>query len=97
MMGNIHKRVFINRIAEHLGDSQENIKNIIDTFTAQVIENLKEGKDLEFRDFGVFRIKNRPARIGINPRTKEKVKIGPKRHVHFKMSKMMKRMIQKKS
>ncbi|MFH1707566.1 MAG: HU family DNA-binding protein [Planctomycetota bacterium] len=88
-MDNIHKRSLINRIAEGMDDSQDNIKKIIDSFTAEMLEHLKEGQDIEFRGFGVFRVKNRPGRKGINPKTQEKVEIAAKKHVHFKMGNVM--------
>ena len=92
-MGNTHKRDIINRIAEHFDDSQENIKYIVDCFTEQLLINLGNGRDIEFRGFGVFRIKERPGRMGINPKTQEKVEIDPKKHVHFKMGSELKQAI----
>ena len=92
-MGNTHKRDIINRIAERFDDSQENIKYIVDCFTEQLLRNLGNGKDIEFRGFGVFRIKKRPGRIGINPKTQERVEIDPKKHVHFKMGSALKQAI----
>ena len=78
-MPNVHKRKIINKIADQFGDSQENIKKIIDTFTLELIDNLKNGRDIEFRGFGVFRVKERPGRRGINPKTQEKVDIDAKK------------------
>ena len=95
-MENIHKRTIINRIAENYNDSQKSIKEIIDCFTEEMLANLKNGIDLEFRGFGVFRVKSRPARKGINPKTQEKVDIEPKKHVHFKMGNEMKKAVRLK-
>lgn len=92
-MGNTHKRDIINRIASHFGDSQHNIKHIIDCFTEQVIVTLGNENDIEFRTFGVFRVKERPGRTGINPKTMEKVNIAPSKHVHFKMGSALKKAV----
>jgi nucleoid DNA-binding protein len=45
---------------------------------------------LEFREFGVFEIKERAARKAQNPRTLEKVDVPAKRVVKFKVGRMMK-------
>jgi nucleoid DNA-binding protein len=94
-MANIHKRSLINKIAKQFNDSQENTKKIIDCFTAQMLETLKSGNDLELRGFGVFRIKERGSRKGINPKTQEKVDVPPKKHIHFKMGSLMREAISK--
>jgi len=44
---------------------------------------------LEFRDFGVFETKTRPARIAQNPRTLKKVQVPAKRRVTFKAGRLM--------
>jgi hypothetical protein len=45
---------------------------------------------LEFREFGVFEIKERAARKAQNPRTLEKVRVPAKRVVKFKVGRLMK-------
>jgi len=89
-MANIHKREIINRIAERFNDSQENVKQIVDCFCQKIIDHLREGYDIEFRGFGIFRIKDRSGRRGVNPKTLEKIEVVPKKYVHFKMGKVMK-------
>ena len=96
-MPNVHKRVLINKMADRFNDSQENVKRIIDCFSGELLTSLKQGHDLEFRGFGVFRVKERPARRGINPKTQERVDIKPKRHVHFKMGTEMKELVRKRT
>lgn len=93
-MANVHKRALINRVAENLNQPQENVKSIIDCFTDELIANLSEDNDIEFRGFGVFRVKNRPGRKGINPKTQATVEVPAKRHIHFKMGNTMKKLIQ---
>jgi hypothetical protein len=45
---------------------------------------------LEFRDFGVFEVKERAARVAQNPKTLVPVKVPPKRTVKFKVGRLMK-------
>ena len=51
----------------------------------EIIAELAAGNRLEFREFGVFEVKERPARRAQNPRTLEKVDVPPKRVVKFKV------------
>jgi hypothetical protein len=45
---------------------------------------------LEFRDFGVFELRSRAARLAQNPKTMEKVFVPCKRTVKFKIGRLMK-------
>ena len=48
-----------------------------------------EGGRVEIRGFGSFGLNSRPARIGRNPKTGEKVQVPPKYVPHFKAGKDM--------
>ncbi len=52
----------------------------------EIIDELGHGNRLEFRDFGVFEVKVRKARVGRNPATGAEIKIGPSKTVGFKPS-----------
>ena len=64
-------------------DAELVVKNILDS----MIETLNKGKRIEIRGFGSFSLNKRPARIGRNPKTGEKVNTPEKKTIHFKMSK----------
>ncbi len=51
---------------------------------------IKKHERLEIRDFGVFQIKQRKARIGRNPATGEQIQIPAKRVVKFRVAKAAK-------
>ena len=63
---------------------------LIDLFLQGMKEGLKSGDTIEFRDFGVLRVRNRPARQARNPKTGEKLVTDPKRVVYFKQSRTLK-------
>jgi integration host factor subunit beta len=44
---------------------------------------------LEFRDFGVFEVKERAARTAQNPKTLKKIQVPAKRRVKFKIGRVM--------
>ena len=66
---------------------------IVDTLFESVIKALKAGDKLEVRGFGSFRVRQRNARIGRNPKTGEKVDVPAKRVPYFKPSKELKDLI----
>jgi len=83
------KKELVNRIAERTGQTKVVVKDIIQSFLDEIIHELSEGKRLEFREFGVFEVKERAARRAQNPRTLEKVSVPAKRVVKFKVGRMM--------
>jgi integration host factor subunit beta len=66
---------------------------IVDTLFESVIKALREGDKLEVRGFGSFRVRQRNARVGRNPKTGEKVEVPAKRVPYFKPSKELKDLI----
>ncbi len=69
---------------------------IVDTLFESVIKALKAGDKLEVRGFGSFRVRQRNARVGRNPKTGEKVEVPAKRVPYFKPSKELKDLINQK-
>jgi len=90
MSKTITKKDLVDRIAQKTGSRRVHVKRIIQEFLDEIIRELGEGNRLEFRDFGVFEIRSRAARIAQNPKTMEKVKVPPKRTVKFKVGRLMK-------
>lgn len=68
---------------------QRDIELIVNTVLDEVVEALSEGNRVELRGFGTFSVKNRPARLGRNPRTGAKVEVAEKAVPFFKMGKEM--------
>jgi len=69
------------------------VRDIVQAFLDECIEELQRGNRLEFRDFGVFETVSRAARKARNPKTGEVVQVPPKVVVDFKMGKRMKQLI----
>ncbi len=85
----ITKKELVNRIAEQTSQTKVVVKEILQQFLDEIIEELSVGNRLEFREFGVFEVKVRAARLAQNPRTLEKVSVPEKRVVKFKVGRMM--------
>ena len=89
-MHTVTKKEIVDRVAVKLKTKRVVVKEIVQTFLDDVVDELGRGNRLEFRDFGVFEIKQRAARIAQNPKTLQRVHVPPKRAVKFKMGRMMK-------
>src|SRR5580765_6710172 len=66
---------------------------IVDQLFDSVIKALKSGDKLAVRGFGSFRVRQRNARVGRNPKTGEKVEVPAKRVPYFKPGKELKDLI----
>lgn len=88
-MGTITKKDLIERISESTKLPRADVKQVVQEFLDQIIGELRRGNRLEFRDFGVFEIKERAARMAQNPKTLERVKVPAKRTVKFKIGRLM--------
>ncbi len=90
------KSELIQKLAEenpHL--FQRDIENIVDAILDQVGDALARGDRVELRGFGAFSVKNRPARVGRNPRTGEKVAVEEKFVPQFKAGKEIRERLNK--
>jgi integration host factor subunit beta len=66
---------------------QRDVERIISTIFDEISSALSRGDRVELRGFGAFSVKERPARIGRNPRTGDKVEVAAKRVPFFKTGK----------
>ena len=78
------KRNIVESIAEELGCSKLETKEIVQKTLDAIINVLIEEGRVELRNFGVFEVKKRKSRQARNPRTGEKVVVGEKMVVGFK-------------
>jgi len=89
-MSTTTKKELIDRIAEETQLRRGDVKKAVQAFLDHVILELGRGNRLEFRDFGVFEIKERAARLAQNPKTMQRVSVPPRKTVKFKVGRLMK-------
>ena len=89
-MHTVTKMELVDRIADQTKSKRVVVKQIVQDFLDEIIDELGRGNRLEFRDFGVFEVKSRAARIAQNPKTLQRVHVPPKRTVKFKSGRLMK-------
>lgn len=92
-MATITKKELIDQISQATDIKRVVVKRIVQSFLDSIVVELGKGNRLEFRDFGVFEVKQRRARMAQNPKTLDPVKVPPKRTVKFKVGRMMKQVL----
>ena len=92
-MSTTTKKDLIDRIADGTKHKRNDVRSIVQAFLDSVITELGEGNRLEFRDFGVFEIRDRAPRMAQNPRTLERVPVPARRTVKFKVGRLMKQAV----
>jgi len=85
----ITKKELVNRIAEATGHTKVVVKDILQRFLDEIVTELADGNRLEFREFGVFEVRERAARTAQNPRTLRKVPVAARRVVKFKVGRTL--------
>lgn len=81
------KADIVEKVALGTGLTKLETEAIIEGFLKTVIEALKEGKGIEIRGFGSYKVKKKKARYARNPRTGETVYVGEHYVPVFKFSK----------
>jgi integration host factor subunit beta len=76
---------------------QRDVENIANTILNEITAALARGDRVELRGFGAFSVKDRPARIGRNPRTGAQVSVQQKRVPFFKAGKEMRERLNRTS
>ena len=86
----MNKNELIAAMAEKSELTKKDAGAALDAFTAAVEDALKAGDKVQLVGFGTFEVKERAARTGINPQTKQPVKIAASKSPAFKAGKALK-------
>jgi nucleoid DNA-binding protein len=90
------KRDLVVRISQETSLIQEDVLNVVQKTLDYISEALAKGHTVELRNFGVFEVRIRKARIGRNPNSPERdVPIPPRAVVKFKPGKEMREAVLK--
>jgi integration host factor subunit beta len=77
--------------------TKKDAERLVEIVFESIIETLNQGEKIELRGFGSFRVRERGARRGRNPKTGDPVDIPAKRVPYFKPGKEMKELINEES
>ena len=86
---NATKRNMVERIAEKVGVTGQQAREIVQATLDDMIATLASEGRIELRNFGVFTVKVFAPRKARNPRTGEVVMIGERKAIKFKAGKAM--------
>ncbi len=92
----MNKQEFIDHIASEHSCTKKEAEKAIDIFTSSVITAMAEGKEISLVGFGNFSVSRVEARDGINPKSRERIKIAAYNQPKFKVGQKLKDAVNKK-
>lgn len=91
----MNKTELIAIAAEKSGISKKDAERVVNAAVDAITAELTAGNRVQLSGFGIFEVKNREARIGRNPKTKEAIEIPATKLPVFKASKALKDIVSK--
>ena len=86
----MNKSDLVSMIAAKSNLTKKDSESALNAFIESVQTSLKKGEKIQLVGFGTFEVRKRAARTGINPRTKETIKIPASKAPVFKAGKALK-------
>ena len=86
----MNKAALVNAVAKKTGLSKKETEQAVNATFEAITETLVAGEKVQLVGFGAFEVKERGARIGRNPQTKEEIEIPATRVAAFKVGKALK-------
>jgi len=86
----MNKADLVSMIAAKSNLTKKDSESALNAFVETVQGALKKGEKIQLVGFGTFEVRNRAARSGINPRTKQAIKIPASKAPVFKAGKALK-------
>ena len=87
------KADIVDVIASATGLTKVETEAVVDGFITTVIGAMRDGRNIEIRGFGSFKVKKRKSRVARNPRTGAQVMVDEHFVPTFKVSKEMKQIV----
>ena len=78
------KAELVEKVANQINLTKKQTEVVVTTVFPSITDSLAEGKKVELRGFGSFRIRQRNARVGRNPKSGQKVDVPSKKVPFFK-------------
>jgi integration host factor subunit beta len=89
------KAELVEKVSGQINLTKKQTEVIVNTVFQSITESLSEGKKVELRGFGSFRIRERNARLGRNPKSGAQVDVPAKRVPFFKAGKELRELVDK--
>ena len=91
----MNKTELIAAAAERSGISKKDAERVLNAAIDSITASLASGEKVQISGFGIFEAKDREARVGRNPHTKQAIEIPATRVPAFKASKNLKDIVGK--
>lgn len=91
----MNKTELIAVAAENSGMTKKDAERVLNAAIDAITLSLSKGEKVQLSGFGTFEIKEREARVGRNPHTRESMEIPATRVPSFKASKALKDIVAK--
>ena len=86
----MNKTELVAAVAEKTGASKKDSEKLVSAVFETITDALVAGDKVALVGFGAFEVKERGARVGRNPQTKEEIEIPASRVASFKIGKALK-------
>jgi DNA-binding protein HU-beta len=86
----MQKTDFVKSVADRANVSQKEAKQVVDAALDIITESLKGGEKVTLTGFGTFEVRQRQEREGVNPQTRQKIKIAATKTPGFSASSTLK-------
>ena len=91
----MNKSELITAVSQSAGLTRKDTERVVNAQLDAITASLRSGEKVQLSGFGTFEVKDREARVGRNPHTKEAVNIPATTVPVFKASKVLKDTISK--
>lgn len=71
----MNKMGIVDAVHEKFGGTKKSVEDMVDMVFDTITSTLAKGEEVNVAGFGAFIVKKRAARMGINPRTGQKIQI----------------------
>jgi integration host factor subunit beta len=89
------KAELVEKVSDKIHLTKKQTELVVNTVFQSITDSLSDGKKVELRGFGSFRIRERNARIGRNPKSGAQVDVPAKRVPFFKAGKDLRELVDK--
>ena len=91
----MNKTELVAVVAEKSGMTQKDTERVVNAALDAITATLVKGEKVQLTGFGTFEVKQREARVGRNPHTKESIQIPATKAPAFKASQALKDIVSK--
>ena len=85
----------VEKVSDKIHLTKKQTEVVVNTVFQSITDSLSDGKKVELRGFGSFRIRERNARVGRNPKSGAQVDVPAKRVPFFKAGKDLRELVDK--